>query len=361
MSHEQIIGWDLGGAHLKAAYVSADGEVRHVVQQACPLWEGLEQLHNAVRLMLEIMPEGRVLHAVTMTGELVDLFKNREQGVRTLIDSMKEYASPVDIQVYAGQMGFLDTDQAIRSIDRVASANWLASVTFTATKVYQGLFVDVGSTTTDIIPFSQGHIVARGYKDYDRLRKDELVYTGVVRTPVMALAHRVPFEGTWIKLMAESFSTTADVYRLTNALPDHADLLPSADGGGKSEIDSARRLARMVGRDVETAPISDWKRVASYLAERQLNLIRDACACNLSLGILSDQSPLVGAGVGRFVVRELASRLGRPYKDFGDFFPDYAHNKGHRVDVADCAPAVAVASLAHLHLQKTWPATQRLV
>lgn len=351
---EQVIGWDLGGAHLKAAAVSADGKVRHVIQQACPLWQGLEQLHRAVRLTMETIPEGPVLHAVTMTGELVDLFTNRKQGVRALIDGMKRHASPADIRVYAGQLGFLDTDQAIGNIDRVASANWLASATLAATRVNQGLFVDVGSTTTDIIPFRHGQVAARGYKDYDRLHNDELVYTGVVRTPVMSLAQRVPFEGAWINLMAELFATTADVYRLTNALPEHADLLPSADGGGKSQIDSARRLARMLGRDVETASLAAWKRLASYFAERQLDLIADACACNLSLGIVSNDSPLVGAGVGRFLVRALASRLERPYRDFDDFFSDYAHEQ-HRLAAADCAPAVAVASLAHLHLRQTGP------
>ena len=352
MSVEHVIGWDLGGAHLKVAVVAADGEVRRVVQHACPLWQGLEQFHRAVKLSLATLPEGLVLHAVTMTGELVDLFTNRKQGVRALIDGMTRHISPGRIRVYAGQLGFLDADQAIENIGRVASANWLASATFAATHASQGLFVDVGSTTTDIIPFRNGQIAARGYRDYDRLRNDELIYTGVVRTPVMSLARRVPFEGTWINLMNESFATTADVYRLTNALPEHADLLPSADGGGKLAIDSARRLARMLGRDVETAPLAAWKGVASYLAERQLNLIADACACNLSLGIVSNDSLLVGAGIGRFLVRALASRLERPYRDFGEFFSDRDHEQ-HHWDAADCAPAVAVASLAHLHLKQT--------
>ncbi len=357
MLDEHVMGWDLGGAHLKVATVSADGQVRKVMQQACQLWKGLDELQRAVRLTMDTMPAGCALHAVTMTGELVDLFATREQGVRALIDAMNTRVSPVDVRVYAGRLGFVEADQALRNVDLVASANWLASVTLAAMRVDQGLFVDVGSTTTDVLPFRHGLPAARGHTDYDRLRYDELIYTGAVRTPVMSLTHRVPFEGAWINLMAESFATTADIHRLTNTLPEHADILPSADGGGKSRIDSARRLARMLGRDLETASMSAWERVAFYLAGRQLERIADACACNLSLGIVADDAPLVGAGVGRFLVRALALRFARPYRDFGDLFPDSVHAQ-HRLAAADCAPAVAVAKLAQLHLRQTVPARQ---
>jgi len=47
----------------------------------------------------------------------------------------------------------------------------------------------------------------RGFSDADRLACEELVYTGVVRTPLMALADRIPFGGQWIPAMAEHFAT----------------------------------------------------------------------------------------------------------------------------------------------------------
>ena len=58
--------------------------------------------------------------------------------------------------------------------------------------------------------------------DAARLATGELVYHGVVRTPLCALAARVPFRGSAVSVMNEFFATTADVYRLTGELdPAH--------------------------------------------------------------------------------------------------------------------------------------------
>ncbi len=43
---QSIIGWDIGGAHLKATRLE-DGRVVKVAQVACPLWLGLDELHRA--------------------------------------------------------------------------------------------------------------------------------------------------------------------------------------------------------------------------------------------------------------------------------------------------------------------------
>ena len=43
MMHKPIIGWDVGGAHLKAALI-IEGVVTQVEQHVCPLWKGIEYL-----------------------------------------------------------------------------------------------------------------------------------------------------------------------------------------------------------------------------------------------------------------------------------------------------------------------------
>ena len=345
MPLENIVGWDLGGAHIKAAWISREGFLKKVIQHPCPLWQGLDQLLPVLDGIMEEIVEPPDFHAITMTGELVDAFVNREEGVRALVNTMEMWIDSAPVYIYAGRTGFLAPAKAVHEVTEVASANWLASVYLAASKIPEGLFVDTGSTTTDVIPFAKYHVLARGFTDHERLRYEELIYTGVVRTPVMALAKRVPFKGVWVQLMSEIFATTADVYRLLHVLPVHADRMPSADNRGKSEDDSARRLARMVGCDLASAELLDWRGLASYLAECQLRQIQQSCAVNLSRGIIAEEAPLVGAGVGRFLVRELASRFRKPYIDFNDFFPD-SDREPNEIGAADCAPAVAVAFLA---------------
>jgi uncharacterized hydantoinase/oxoprolinase family protein len=54
-----------------------------------------------------------------------------------------------------------------------------------AQKIGDGLFVDIGSTTSDVLLLNNGQVL--GYTDYQRLISQGL-FTGIVRTAVMAVA-----------------------------------------------------------------------------------------------------------------------------------------------------------------------------
>ena len=340
MPPEAVIGWDLGGAHVKAARLDAAGRVECVVQLPCPLWRGLAELEQALEAAVAALGP-TATHAVTMTGEMVDLFATREDGVACLVAAMR--ARFTGLRFYAGEAGFLAEDEATGAGLRLASANWMATAALVAARIPDALLVDIGSTTTDIVPVRQGRIRAAGRDDAGRLEARELVYTGVVRTPVMALAAEVPFGGRSVPLMAELFATTADVHRLSGRLPPGADRHPAADGGDKTAAGSARRLARMIGRDMDAAPLDDWRRLAQWLAGAQSRRIEAACDLVLARESLPADAPLVAAGVGRFLVADLAARLDRRCLDFARLLPD----AGPEPDQAsDCAPAVAVAWLS---------------
>ena len=337
------VGWDLGGAHLKVALVDGAGRVSQAMQLPCPLWQGLQHLESAVAQALKNLNQAATLHALTMTGELADIFPNRNAGVTTLVEAMNGKLPQASLQVYAGRSGFVTPAQARQHAAEVASANWLATAEFAAKRVRQALLIDIGSTTTDLVLLNSGKVQARGWNDPQRMAFDELIYSGVVRTPVMTAAARVPFAGEWQGLMAEQFATMADVYRLTGELPEGADQLPAADGGGKTMQDSARRLARMLGRDLESAPLSSWQQLAGYIAGLQSQRLHEACSRLFSLGLVGEEAPLIGTGIGRFLVKSLAARYARPYLDFSGLVESSLID---RQWIDACAPAVAVAVLA---------------
>ena len=233
-------------------------------------------------------------------------------------------------------------DAAARAGD-VASANWLATAALAARSVPAGLLADMGSTTTDLVPIAAGAPCPAGWTDAERLASGELVYTGLVRSFVFALADRVPFAGVWTPLAAEYFATSADVYRLLGELPEHADQMATADGREKTEAASRARLARMVGRDAAEATPAAWRALAAFLAEAQLHRITEAAMLVLSRADLPADAPVIGTGCGRHVTRRLATRLGRSWRDFATL-PALA---GLDAETADqCAPAAAVALLA---------------
>lgn len=339
---DPVIGWDLGGAHLKAARLGAGGQVEQVLQLSCPLWQGMEQLDAALTAALARLGSAPV-HAITMTGEMVDLFPDRREGVVRLARCIRERLPGAECRYFAGQAGFVGEEAVEFAASQIASANWRASAEMLALLRREALFVDVGSTTTDIIAIVNGRICSKGSSDADRLVSRELVYTGVVRTPVMALAPSARVEGEHVPMMAEQFATAADVYRLTGELPAGADLHPAADGGEKTLVASARRLARMVGHDADSATMAVWTEVARDLAREQVALIADAMSVVAARAGLPAGAPVIGAGVGRFVVAKAAEAIGRPMEDFGVLIPTVEGLSGM---VSDCAPAVAVAWLA---------------
>lgn len=338
------VGWDIGGAHVKAAMVNGSGEILRIFQEPCPLWQGMDRLGGAVNRIKAQLPEKKCRHAVTMTGELVDLFEDRDDGVHRIIEAMTQMLGRHGILIYAGKLGFLNAgDVDNRHCEAIASANWLASASYAAQKIGSGLFVDVGSTTTDILLLDQGQVMAEGYTDYQRLISKELVYTGIVRTAVMAVTQTALDRGREVGIMAEYFAAMADVYRVTCELEERHDQYGTADGAEKTVIASARRLSRMIGCDFNEEEMPRWRQFAENLRSRQLRLIQRACELQLSRQNLNKRRPFIGAGVGRFLVRQLANNLGYPYLDFTELFAGASNESG--LTAADCAPAVAVACL----------------
>ena len=336
----QIIGWDLGGANIKSACV-VGGRVASVTQTPCPALQDARKFDEAFGQALAGLPAPAEFHAVTMTGELSDVFADRQEGVGYL-SKMVGQALP-QVMIYAGRAGFVSPQDAVNHVGNIASANWHASSSLAAQQCNEGLLVDIGTTTADLIPFRNGTVASTGYSDAERLQTGELVYTGVVRTPVMAIAQDATFRGRKQRITAERFATMVDVYRLTRELPEDVDPYPTVDQRGKSCGESAARLARMLGMDASDAAIADWIALANDFAGRQFVILQEAATQVLMAASVPAASPIVGAGCGRFLVRRLAESFGRPYLDFSDLIN--ADPRAHEM-AARCAPAVAVAILA---------------
>jgi probable H4MPT-linked C1 transfer pathway protein len=337
----RILGWDIGGAHLKAALLRSETVVE-VRQVPCALWQGLDRLDQAIDEALSGWPDAAA-YALTMTGELCDLFADRASGVRTIVALLQRRLGGAPIDVYAVDGTFLSAEAAMSAPERVASANWHASAQFAASRQRDGLLIDIGSTTSDLVPLKDGTVAAQGKDDAERLALDELVYRGVVRTPVMALASHVVLEERRAGIMAELFATTADIYRLTGELPEHADLHPTADGRDKSPGESRARLARMVGRDRSSAPDATWDAFARQLADGIETTVTEAAERVLQAARVARDAPIIGAGVGRFLAARVARRLDRHYRGFDELIA--AAQPRSAAMAADCAPAVAVALL----------------
>lgn len=336
-----VIGWDIGGAHLKAARAE-DGRILEAVQVAAPLRFGLERLKQSfaeARAKLGQAP----IHAITMTGELADTFESRTEGVCALTQAAVHELAPAALMVYAGRAGFLAPEACGDHVADIASANWHATASLVGTVERDALVMDMGSTTTDIIPVLGGEVAANGYTDGERLASGELVYTGMVRSFLMTTGPRAPFAGRWTDLVRENFANMADVHRILGQLSQGADQMTTADGRDKTIAASQARLARMAGRDIDDAEPAAWEGLARWFAEMQIRAVTDGAMLVLSHRRLSATAPVVVAGAGAAVLREAARRIDRRPLDFEGLI-DAAPPVRAAASVS--APATAVALLA---------------
>jgi (4-(4-[2-(gamma-L-glutamylamino)ethyl]phenoxymethyl)furan-2-yl)methanamine synthase len=363
MAERRVFGWDIGGAHLKACLL-VDGRVRDAALWACPLWQGLERLTDALQEARERWPaaaSAEAAHAVTMTGEMVDLFSSREQGVQR-IAALLQATLRGPVRFFAGNGGWCTATEAAERWPQIASANWLATAQHAAqsgpAQGAPGLLVDIGSTTTDFIAFGGGRVLTAARSDAQRLASGELVYQGVVRTPLCALAPRIRWRDGECNVMNEFFATTADVYRLTGELDPAHDLHPSADQAPKDAPATRQRLARMVGLDARDGSPADWLAFAHAWRSAQVAELGAQMKRVWQRHGLPADAIVISAGCGDFLLPALlaqawpggaASRIhaygtevAPPVKVQGSAPADAAA-------VADmarvCAPSVAVAAL----------------
>lgn len=241
-----VLSLDIGGANIKAATARGCRSVPFA------LWRSPGLLADH---MESIAAESAPVTAwrVTMTAELCDCFATKREGVCSVVDAVEHVAAGTRVSIWTTQGRFVSPREARANPLPCAAANWHALATWVARRFDQGdtLLIDTGSTTTDIIPLRDGCVVAKGLTDAARLASGELVYSGVGRTPLMALGPRVTLDGVSYGVMAEYFATTGDVYVLTGDRPERHDETDTADGRPMTRGYAAARVLRMIGGDAE--------------------------------------------------------------------------------------------------------------
>ena len=315
------LGLDIGGANLKAA--TADG---HAVSKPFALWKRPDQLGTALRSLLATFDDSDEI-AVTMTGELCDCFRTKREGVERILAALESAADGRLIRVWGTDKTFHSVESARRKYLVVAAANWHALATYAARLVpgVNALLIDIGSTTTDVIPICYGLPAARERTDAGRMQSGELVYTGVRRTPICAL---LP-PGC---VCAELFATALDVWLLRGEIAENDGAADTADGRPETTQFARERLARMLGSDGELVPPDDLADLLEQCVCWQTQLVRSAIQSK------GHATPIL-SGEGEFLARRALSELiGWPQAI------SLTEHLGPKV--AACAPAYAVAVLA---------------
>jgi len=329
-----VIGWDIGGANIKVARAHANRlrEVRsvpfaiqHTPQALVPTLQ---------RLVRELGAPPSEAHAVTMTAELSQYFRTKREGVCFVLDAVASAFPTAAVHVFTVTGNFVPPEFGRDHPLDVGAANWAATATLLARNCSNTVLIDVGSTTTDIIPICQGIVAAQGRTDPDRLRSSELLYLGAVRTPLEAVVHNVPLEAGMAGIAAEAFALAGDAYVWLGELHPDSYCAPTPDGRPATREFVRERLARAVCADREMLADSAISAIASHVATAQLNRTAQALAQVLRRNPSITRA--VTAGVGSFIAERAALQCRLTVTPFSAI---------HGLDAHRSAPAAAVALL----------------
>ena len=339
-ARDRVVAVDVGGANLKAA----DG-LGWSASRAFPLWQRPGDLADALIALVHDQQPARLV--ATMTGEIADCFPCRAAGVGHIVSALARTAADTrsELAIYlvdTAQVASLAVPaEALRRPLDAAAANWhaLARLAARHAPTDRSLLIDIGSTTTDIVPLVDGIPAPVARHDADRMLSGELVYTGIERTPLAALARALPHLGLARPVAAERFADSRDVWLLLGILPEAPDALDTADGAPATAEAARVRLARSMLLDPVDLSAAEARVAARRWAGLQARRIT-AALLQVAEGVGWQPTGVVLSGHGTALARRALRRTG-----WSTALVSLREILG--ADVSRNAPAHALASIAN--------------
>jgi hypothetical protein len=347
-----VVGWDIGGANTKVAYMkTANGEIKkfETAMEYFPFWKrDAEQLCTLLSTL-----KGKVAGSVkldcvgvTLTAELSDAYRTKREGVNHILECANRVFTGTRILVVTVDATLKSITDAKAEPLKVAAANWAATGWLVSQYIKDCVVVDVGSTSTSIIPVTHSKVAAAGKTDLEKLMNGELVYTGSLRTNVAATVNSIPLRGSVVRVASELFAQSGDVHLVLGNIRAEDFTAETADGKGKTRVDALARLARVVCADTDMLAEQEIVQIATHVYDRQVKQIAEGLSQVYSRLQPNAKKtvPAVVAGLGKnFLGGKAAQKAGvSKIMDLGELVPS---------DAAMVSPAVGVALMAATKLE----------
>jgi len=346
------LGLDIGGAHLKACLIRNETflKLSKVGLFKTPIWKSRNTLVSTLREIERKWPiEEDIQINITMTAELADCFKDRRDGVQKILSIVKNTLNYRKLKIYSTN-GLKDLNITFKNHNEIASANWHATAKALSKIERNCLLIDIGSTTTDIIPIQLGKVQSpTSSTDFLRLQRGELVYLGVSRTSLSSIKRQLLFRSKNTNVVRENFASTADLFRLTKQLNPKYDLYPTFDGKNKTVLATRQRLARIIGLDIHDVTVEELNALAQQIKQIFVSEITENLKKVRFQYNMSPRTPIIITGSGKFLAMEIQSQLKCQTKTYSDLFSNRIKIPRSKIDDIDsCATAFSLAINTYL-------------
>ncbi|MCL2642348.1 MAG: H4MPT-linked C1 transfer pathway protein [Candidatus Bathyarchaeota archaeon] len=308
-----MLGLDIGGANTKAAYVRNQRGVIEDVQvfvEYFPVWKNSKDLEQVLQKLRDNIGGSLDVVGVTMTAELADVYQTKREGVEHILGCVKKVFLDVPIYVLNTEASLESLEAALAEPVGVAAANWAATGWLVAQYFENCIVVDVGSTSTSIIPIINGKIAAQGKADLDKLICGELVYTGSLRTNLAAIVQTVPVKNAWATVSSELFALSGDVHLILGHITREQYISETADGKGTTYKEALTRLARLICADTEMLTEKELTQIAQHIYEKQIQQITKGLnqVYKHAKKTATTKIPILTAGLGKDFLAHKAAK-----------------------------------------------------
>ena len=326
-SSKIIIGLDIGGANTKAALLCFEnGEINKCfsVIKYFPFWEkSMNQIPEILSKITDELIHKAGIHssevnyfAIAITAELSDAFQTKREGINIITRALSQVFD-VDKLFFISTKGyFIKINGVIQDFSQICAANWVSTALFLGEYIKNGILIDAGSTTIDLIPIMNGKPSTQGRSDLERLIYHELIYTGGLRATIPSITHFVPINNEFIRISFEKFALISDVHLILNNISEREYINDTADNRSKSITDCYARLSRIICADLESTNTEQLYKIANFIYQKQIELILSEIKLFLEetekrLPKISHPSKFFITGLSaKFLIKPALERLG---------------------------------------------------
>ena len=347
-----VLGLDIGGANTKATFIKTqNGKMKEIgtSMQYFPIWKsGKEQLPSVLEALKKSLVDSTALDGVgvTITAELSDAYLTKKEGINHVLDCITAVFGDAPLFVLDVEAKLLSVEKARMEPLKVASANWAATGWMISQMIKNCIIVDVGSTTTSIIPVINGKIAAEGKTDLEKLQNGELVYSGSLRTNIATIINDIPVRGRKARVSSELFAQSGDIHRFLDNITENEYTAETCDGRGKTRKEAMTRLARVVCADTNMLTEQEIVDMAQFIYDKQVEQIAAGLkqVYERIKPLIQKKIRVIVTGLGRnFLAKKAAEKTG-----FSDVI-DMSELVGTKA--ATVSPSVGVALMVASSLE----------
>ncbi|VAX18127.1 hypothetical protein MNBD_NITROSPINAE01-898 [hydrothermal vent metagenome] len=307
----KVLGLDIGGAHIK--YAVAQNQKALLKRKIIPfeIYRTPKKLAPLLKAICKEVKPSAI--ALSMTGELADVFVTRREGVKFILNAAVDAFGGNAINVLTVKGSFVSVSVAMKQTELVSAANFMATVLYTASIVDNSVVVDIGSTTTDILPVINWSPAILAHDDLGRLKSGELFYGGYLRTNASSVLQEISIGKTKVGTCPEFFATVGDAHLYSGDITAKDYTCQTPDGGPKTKRGAGIRLARLILSDPQTLSAKEIESIARQIVKAQTEKIADAIK-KLIVKRKMQNAKILLTGAGAKVYRvKLARMIKNPF------------------------------------------------